>query len=120
MRCFSREDRLAAAWRDEQVEQVAKGMDHPDKAQACQQKNQGMTQRQVVVDGANQHDHQRQGEEQAAARRHDKNPPLAEPQGAGSIAAPAKQALLERCQQLHDVQGMATLRISAAMSSDSA
>src|SRR3990167_3024582 len=117
MRRFAGEDRLAAARGDDQAVQVAKGMDHADDAEPGEQEDQRMAERQVVVDGADQHQEQRRREQQTAARRDDENPALAEAQGRRAVAAPAKQVLLERRDEAHGSQGMATLRISVAMSS---
>lgn len=100
------EDRGATARRDEQAVQVAKRMHHAGDTDAGQSEDQEMAERQVVIDGADQHDGQRHGVEQAAARRQDEDPPLAEAQRRCAVALPAEQFFLQEGDQAHGVQGL--------------
>jgi hypothetical protein len=110
-RSLSGKDRFAASRRDDQAEQVAEGVDHAGYAEPGEQENQRVTEREVVVDGTEQHDDQGQCEQQPAARRHDEDAALAEAQRCCSVAAPAKKKLLKRPARF-TAQGMATLRSS--------
>ena len=113
---FADENRLGPTWRDGQSVEVAKAVDHAGESQPGEQEDEGVTECQVVVDRRQQHDDERYREEQAVARRQDEDAPLAEAKRRAAVAVPAEKLNLQAFDQFH-AQGMATLRISAAMSS---
>ena len=73
---FAGEHRNAAARCDAESVQVAEGMHHADEREAGEQEDEGMAERQVVVDGTGQHGQQGGGKEQAGPRRQDEDAPL--------------------------------------------
>jgi hypothetical protein len=74
----SGEHRFDAAGRDLDVHQVAEGMQQGHQTQPGEQKDQGVAEAQVVVDGADQHQAERRGEGQAGPRRQDIDAALGE------------------------------------------
>ena len=90
MRRFTDKNCWAVAGRDEQTVEVAKGVHHAGDAQTGEQENQRVTQRQGVIDGAEQHDDQGERKEQPAPGRDNENAPLTEAQGRRAIALPAE------------------------------
>jgi hypothetical protein len=100
VRHFAGKHRRAPAGRDDQSVQVAKGVHHADDAQPGEQENQRVAERQVVVDGAEQHDDQASAKSRPPRVGQDENAPLAQAQGRGAVALPAKQRCL-RWRQTH-------------------
>ena len=98
---FTGEHRDTAARRDAQSVQVAESVHHAGQCQADQQENEGMAQRQIVVDSAGEHGQQGGGEKQAGPCRQNEDAPLRKAQRGRSVAPPAKEPALEFGDEAH-------------------
>lgn len=112
---FPGKDGFCAPRRQAQGNEVAKGVHHGDDAQSGKKEYQGMAEAKVVVDCADQHDEQNQGEQQTCARRNNEDPALGEDDRKLLGATDAKQPFPEQLQWAHQGSGVAW--IMAAMSS---
>ena len=108
-RAASGEYRLSASSRHLEVGEIAKGIDHGVDAKGSQQERQDESEAQGVIDRADDHRHQHQGEDEPLLRRQDVHPPLDQHDRTGIGDPRLKQPVVEPVLQ-HRVHRKSVIR----------